>query len=197
MPCLLFICFLFVSCRKTRECDGCSGDWIICLSNHIDALYLLIFWNVLCINWNYISALFVLYLCICFLYTGQSMWWMQWWLGYWPVKSYCFVVFVCLLNCICVMFFCIFVYFFLFVFVYLLLVHRQEHVMDAVVTGLLACQIISMKEHKKATRPSKVFMGRRSLSYQTSLHHSHHCHQKCVRQNTLDYPLDQIPHHYS
>ena len=106
----------------------------------------------------------------------------------------CICLFVELYLCDVFLHICVF---FLFVFVYLLLVHRQEHVMDAVVTGLLACQIISMKEHKKATRPSKVFMGRRSLSYQTSLHHSHHCHQKCVRQNTLDYPLDQIPHHYS
>ena len=31
----LGIC-VFVSCTQTRACDGCSGDWVIGLSNHIN-----------------------------------------------------------------------------------------------------------------------------------------------------------------
>ena len=31
----LRIC-VFASCTQTRACDGCSGDWVIGLSNHIN-----------------------------------------------------------------------------------------------------------------------------------------------------------------
>ena len=127
--------WVFGFCTMSGVCDGCSGDWVIGLSNHI-----------------FVFVFACIHICIC----------------------------------ICLYLYLLVLYLLVFCILYLVFVRWAEYVMDAVVTGLLACQIISMKQHKKRGAPAR-YLWALSLNYQSSLHHFHHCHQKYVHQKHHDY----------